>query len=491
MVRRDGTLAVPAQVLLAAAVLAGLFITGTSDPFSTFFFLSYVLVGGLLATRRPKNLVSWLLIGIAFSFIGTTTRPDLDIPGLKTGTASLSDELWVWVGSWSGSVTFVLFAALAATFPSGRLPAGRWRRPIVVGLAAGLVVVILSMFAPRLNVSTNGGNDIYVPNPIGLIPDFAALPQATIAIFLVVIAAFAVAIVSMLARYRGAAETTRLQLRWLLAAISFVLFGVCVGLILGTLFGAQLGGSVWIVAIVAYPTVPIAVGVAILRYRLYEIDRIVNRTLVYGAVTAILAGLFAGATVLTQRMFVAATGQRSDAAIVLTTLAVATLYAPVRKRVESFVDLYFKYDQRLFGAYRDELRRALDVLAPDRAAQRLAREAIAETGAVGAAVIGADGLVLASAGVLRTEPSITVPVRAEGAPLAAILLGPRADGRPHRALALEALGEVAGMAAVASAAIPSTVQAGTAPKNSLVEVGDGEAEAAAATSPSVVHAERS
>jgi len=125
MVRRDGTLAVPAQVLLAAAVLAGLFITGTSDAFSTFFFLSYVLVGGLLAIRRPNNLVSWLLIGIAFSFIGTTTRPGIDIPRLKTGTASLSDELWVWVGSWSGSVTFVLFAALAATFPSGRLPVGR------------------------------------------------------------------------------------------------------------------------------------------------------------------------------------------------------------------------------------------------------------------------------------------------------------------------------------------------------------------------------
>jgi len=459
MVRRDGTLAVPAQVLLAGAVLAGLFITGTSDPFSTFFFLSYVLVGGLLATRRPKNLVSWLLIGIAFSFIGTTTRPDLDIARLKTGNASLTDELWVWVGSWSGTATFVLFTALAATFPSGRLPAGRWRRPIVVGLVAGLGVMILSMFAPRLDVSGNGANDIFVPNPIGLIPDFAALPQAMIAIFLVVIAAFAVAIASMLARYRWAPETTRLQLRWLIAAISFVLFGVCVGLVLGTLFADQLDGSVWIVAIIAYPTVPIAVGVAILRYRLYEIDRIVNRALVYGAVTAILAGLFAGVTVLTQRIFVALTGQRSDAGIVLTTLAVATLYAPVRKRVESIVDRYFKYDQRLFGAYREELLRTLEVLAPRRAAQRLAREAIAETRAVGASVVGVDGVVLASAGESRTDASITVPVRAEGAHLAAVLLGPRSDGRPHSAQALAALGEVAGMAAVASAAIPASVHA--------------------------------
>jgi hypothetical protein len=242
-----------------------------------------------------------------------------------------------------------------------------------------------------------------VPNPIGLIPDFPALPQVMVAGFMVVIGAFAVAIASMLARYRGAPETTRLQLRWLLAAISFVLLGITTGLILGTLFGDQLGGNVWIPAIIAYPTVPIAVGVAVLRYRLYEIDRIVNRALVYGAVTAILAGVFAGVTVLTQRIFVALTGQRSDAAIVLTTLAVATLYAPVRKRVESIVDRYFKYDQRLFGAYRDELRRTLDVLALDRAAHRLAREAIAETGAVGVAVVGTDGLVLASIGESSTS----------------------------------------------------------------------------------------
>jgi hypothetical protein len=489
VVRRDGTLAVPAQLLLVGALVAGLVVAGTSDPFTTLFFLSYVLVGGLLAIRRPKNLVSWLLIGIAFTFIGTTSRPDLDIPRLKAGTASLSDELWVWVSSWSGSATFFLYTALAATFPSGRLPAGRWRRPLVVGLAAALFVVILSMITPRLSASTNGVNEVFVPNPIGLIPDFPALPQVMLAGFMVVIGAFAVAIASMLARYRGAPETTRLQLRWLLAAISFVLLGISTGLILGTLFGNQLGGNVWIPAIIAYPTVPIAVGVAVLRYRLYEIDRIVNRALVYGAVTAILAGVFAGVTVLTQRIFVALTGQRSDAAIVLTTLAVATLYAPVRKRVESIVDRYFKYDQRLFGAYRDELRRTLDVLALDRAAHRLAREAIAETGAVGVAVIGTDGLVLASIGESSTEPATTVAVRAEGAPLVAVLLGPRADGRPHRAEALAALAEVAGLAAVASAAIPATVHGDAANEKSRVEVDGARTEVVRVTSTPAVRTE--
>lgn len=457
MLRPDGTLAYPLRVALVLLAAAAVLIAATTDPFTAVFVLSYALVGGLLAIRRPKNLVSWLLIGIALTFLGTTTTPDLDIRRLQAGTGSLGDELWAWLNTWSGSATFLLFGVLAAVFPSGRLPGGRWRQPLVIAFAVGLLLVVLPMFAPKLSASTNGVDEVLVPNPIGLIPEFPGIGEAIAGAFLVVLAVFGLAAVSMLARYRGATEVTRLQLRWLLAAISFVLLGVAAGLVLGSLFGDQLDGNVWIPAIVAYPTVPIAIGVAVLRYRLYEIDRIVNRALVYGAVTAILAGTFAAVTLLTQRMFVVLTGQRSEAAIVLTTLAVATLYTPVRKRVESLVDRYFKYSQRLFGAYREELRRALDVMAAARAAQRLAREAVVETGAVAAAVIGTDGLVVGTAGEWPADSSITVPISAEGAPLTAVLLGPRRDGRPHRTQALAALGEVAAMAATASAAIPAGV----------------------------------
>ena len=459
MLRRDGTLSWPLRIALVAVCGAGLAVVATADPFATVFFVSYVVVGLVLAVRRPTNLVSWLLIGIAFGFIGTTTRVDLDIPHLKTGTASAGDEIWAWVSAWSGSATFVLFTALAATFPTGRLPAGRWRAPIVAGLSVGVASVVLAMIAPKLTVSTDGANDVLVPNPIGLIPDFDALQQVMLGSFLVVVAAFALGVASMLARYRGATETMRLQLRWLLAAISFVLFGISCGLVLGMLFGNQLDGSIWIPAIIAYPTVPVAVGLAVLRYRLYEIDRIVNRALVYGTVTAILAGVFAAVTLLTQRVFVALSGQRSDAAIVLTTLAVATLYTPVRKRVELLIDRYFKYDQRLFGAYREELRRTLEVLAAAPAALRLAREAVKETGAVAAAVIGSDGKVVASAGEWPAEPSITVPLNTGRAPLTAVVIGPRRDGRPHRPQAVAALGEVATLAALASGAIPAGVPA--------------------------------
>lgn len=458
MVRPDGTLGLPVQILVALVVVGGFYAAISSDPFSTFFFVCYVLVAGLLVNRRPTNLVSWLLLAIAFGFIGTTGRPSLDFAALKTGTASFGDETWVWLGSWSGAATFVLYAALAATFPTGRLPVGPWRRPLVVALAVGGAIVLVSMVAPRMSASTDGVDEVLVPNPIALIPDFAGFETVMLAGFLVVLGVFALSIANLLTRYRVAAEITRLQIRWLLAAIIFVLIGVSVGLFLGTVF-PSLGGLVWIVAIAAYPTVPAAIGIAVLRYRLYEIDRIVNRALVYGAVTAILAGVFAAVTLLTQRLFVALTGQRSDAAIVLTTLAVATMYTPLRKRVELIVDRYFKYDQRLFGAYRDELRRALDVLAPARAAHRLAHEARSETGASGVAVTGSDGSILASAGQWPAEPTIAIPVRADGAPLAAVLLGPRHDGRPHRSQAITALGEVAAMAGVASTAIRTSAEA--------------------------------
>jgi hypothetical protein len=330
---------------------------------------------------------------------------------------------------------------------------------VVVALVAGTAIVALTMFGPILSVSDAGGDTIFVPNPVGVIPYFHGMDAMPTLALVLELALGVPALASIIARYRGASETTRLQLRWLLAAVSCVFFIVIASVALSLLF-PRTANTVWILVVLAFPTVPIAIGFAVMRYRLYEIDRIVNRALVYGTVTAILAGVFAAVTLITQRLFVALTEQTSEAAIVLTTLTVATLFTPVRKPVERLVDRYFKYDQRLFGAYRDELRRALDVLAPTPAALRLARETLTETGAVAAAVIGADGKVIASAGSWPAESTITVPVISDGAALTAVVIGPRRDGRPHRPQALAALGEVAALAATAATAIPDGAQAG-------------------------------
>jgi hypothetical protein len=159
--------------------------------------------------------------------------------------------------------------------------------------------------------------------------------------------------------------------------------------------------------------------------------------------------VFAAATTLSQRLFVAVAGQSSDAAVVLTTLVVVAVYAPVRKRIEAVVDRYFKYDQRAYGRYLDELGHLLELIEPARAAARLAKEALVHTGATGVAVLAPGGRIVASAGTWPADPAVAVPIDAAGSPLASLLVGPRIDGKAHAPARLTELGEAAKVAAIA------------------------------------------
>lgn len=445
MVRADGTLATPVRLALAAVVLIG-FVLAIADAFTILFYGSYIAVGALLAIRRPRNAVSWLLVGIAFALLGTTIPQRFDVPALLAGGGSLADRAALWIRAWIAIALFLGFAALTFIFPSGQLPKGRWGRTAIVLLAVGGLICVATMLEPIVTVSVAGGS-VNLPNPLGLLPDGPFWPIITGASYAVPLAALTAAVINMLVRYRGSDEQTRLQLRWLLASMAFVLIGIVFALSVFAIRGDDAGGLAWILVIGAYPTVPLAVGVAVLRYRLYQIDRIVNRALVYGAMTAILGGVFAAATALSQRLFIAFAGQTSDAAIVLTTLVVVTAYGPLRKRVESVVDRYFKYDQREYGPYLADLRRLRELIEPTLAARRLATEAMAQTGAVGVAVVGATSTILASAGTWPAEPNIEVPIAVTGSDLATVLLGPRSDGKPHAAARLRALAEIGTVAA--------------------------------------------
>jgi hypothetical protein len=178
---------------------------------------------------------------------------------------------------------------------------------------------------------------------------------------------------------------------------------------------------------VASSLIPVAVGIAITRYRLYEIDRIVNRTILYGALTAILAGLFTAGVGVAQRLFVALTGETSDAALVLTTFVVATAYAPLRKSLEAMVDRRFRYDRARFGAYRDEVLHVLEVIDPVSVAPRLCREAVRELDAVGGGVVDTGGRPLATDGTWPVQTVVRIAL-ADGS---ALIVGPRRDGEPH------------------------------------------------------------
>jgi hypothetical protein len=148
-------------------------------------------------------------------------------------------------------------------------------------------------------------------------------------------------------------------------------------------------------------------------------------------------------------VFVAATGETSDAAIVLTTLVVATLYAPLRKRLEAIVDRRFRYDERRFGPYREEVQRILSVLEPRSAADRLAREAMRELAASGAAVLGAGDRPTAHVGEWPLRPAVRLAIPGGGDWMASIVVGPRVDGRPHDPRSIAELQEVVVLAAAA------------------------------------------
>jgi hypothetical protein len=442
--RADGTLGVPARIGVVALVALG---GGLAlvDPFTLVFFLSYALVGVLLVFRRPANVVSWLLLVIAFGFIGTTSTPPVDVVALAAGRGSFIDLVWAWAYSGSGFVVFLSFAALAFVFPGGRLPSGRWRPVAIASLIAALVATVSTLIAPTFEVSLDGVHSVEVANPFAVAPDLPIAPFVSGLALAVVVAAFGLGVLSTVDRYRNAQGVPQLQLRWLLAAIAFVLFAIVVGLVLGLTVGDQVGGLIWLPAIVAYPTVPIAIGFAIFRYRLYEIDRIVNRAVVYGSLTAILTGVFAALTAVSQRLFLSATGQTSEAALVLTTLVVASLYAPARKRVESAVDSVLKYEQRQFGAYRDQLAKLLELIDLQPAAARLASEVVATTRAVGAAVTDGDGVLLGTAGTWPAGEVTTVRVP-DPSRFWAVLVGPRHDGRSHDAVTIAAVEEIAALA---------------------------------------------
>ena len=260
---------------------------------------------------------------------------------------------------------------------------------------------------------------------------------------------------SLFVRYRRGDSIVRAQLRW----FGLIAVVVVIAFVLATLL-AENGEVFFGIGVTAIACLPITIGVAITRYRLYDIDLIINRAIVYGTLTAILAGIFTAGVGLGQRLFVAFTGESSDAAIVLVTLVVATLYAPLRKRIEAVIDKRFKYDTRRFGPYAEEVRSVLAVIDPARAAEKLAGEAVSELGAMGAAVVDASGAVLATAGtwpVGSDEPPTRIVLADEG-PIRAILVGPGRGGRAHAAADLAALEEV-GRLVASSVLLPAAPRA--------------------------------
>ena len=322
----------------------------------TTLVLSFSTVGALIATRRPHNPIGWIMLAAGIS-VGATLLASAYVDlSLALPQESLPATQWVaWVTSWLPLVGFApMVTFLLLLFPDGRLPSRRWRP---VGWLAVVAVATLA-----LGTALTPGSLVYraeVINPLGLAPIEGSLLEEGGVGWLLVPVSVVLSAASMVVRFRRAAGEQRQQIKWLALAAVFA----AVGWVFSSLtYETKLEAAGILLVLFSFLGIPLAVGIAVLKYRLYEVDLLINRTLVYGSLTATLVALYFGAVVLLQRIFVTLTGQQSTLAVVASTLLIAALSNPLRRRVQAFVDRRFyrsKYDTRktleAFSAHmRDE-----------------------------------------------------------------------------------------------------------------------------------------
>jgi hypothetical protein len=329
-------------------------------------FVAYAGMGVFLAVRRPRNPLGWLLALTGCGLALGNARVDADPTTLVSGTTNLGLAVVSWANSDGWALAFVGVIGIALLFPSGRLVPGRmaW-----VGWSIGAVALALAFLVaagPSVKVTDVNGGNVSLPNPLAIAPDsglWGAVPPLDL-LYTALFAIVAAATAGLLARFRGASGIERLQYRWLVAAIVLVVITNGTWAALHFAFRGPYESYASAALVVAYPLVPVAIGIAVLRYRLYEIDRIISRTLGYAILTAILAGVFAGAVLGLQAVLRPITAE-SQVAVAASTLLVAALFGPIRRRVQAIVDRRFdrsRYDAaRVADGFGARLRDRLEL----------------------------------------------------------------------------------------------------------------------------------
>ena len=330
---------------------------------------SAALVGALIASRQPRNPVGWFVLGHALCFSLGEFGRQYAIYGVLTQHGSLPfARAMIWPTYWVWYPGLVLMISLLPLyFPDGRLVARDWR------WATGLAVVF-GTFATGLAMVRPGDNEARgIPNPLG-IESLSEGARALSSVFDLIMSAGwlllgSVAVASLIVRFRRSQAEERKQLEWFLYAVVLVLLVNTIG----QLFSSELLPSAVreFLFVFTLEGLWVAIGIAILRYRLYGIDILINRTLVYGTLTASLAALYFAVIVVLQMLFDLLSGQQSTLAVVASTLLIAALFNPLRRRIQLFIDRRFyrkKYDARqtleAFSArLRDETN--LDALSGD------------------------------------------------------------------------------------------------------------------------------
>jgi hypothetical protein len=341
----------------AKAVLEPLGFNGTASLVLT---ITLPGIGWLIATRRPENPIGWMLLAIGFFYALTQLSEAYVLYGRVAAAGSLPlPDLMSWLSHLIWAPAYMLLILLPLVFPDGRVPSRRWR-PVVwmAGIALALIVIPSAVALWPYGGPLLGPGDARPPARDAAPGTADLLQYAGLIMSLGVAVAGVAAIVT---RSRGSVGAERQQIKWFAGAV-FVEF-----------LAIFLAISTWVVlpppldalaAIIAAPLIPFAIGIAILRYRLYDIDRVISRTVSYAAVSAILAIVFLG-TVFVSQALLASYFQGTPVAVAASTLLVAALFQPLRRRVQSVVDRRFdrsRYDaERTAAAFSGRLREQIDL----------------------------------------------------------------------------------------------------------------------------------
>src|SRR5215208_6114884 len=338
-----GTIAVVASTLLSGLIGLGL-----------------TALGLLVAYRRPVNPVGWIIAGTGVTAAATDFVESYAIYAFSTNPGSLpGGDSMAWLSNWIYiPVLFAAPAMLFLLFPDGRLLSRRWRPVFWVVILTTCAAITTSIFQPALNDPPFEG----VVNPLGFSPPHALLTPLSYIGWPGMATSFLVAALAMILRLRRSRGVERQQLKWLAAAAAVLPLASVSGVVLYYLGYESIAGFLAIFSI--FP-IFLAAGYAILRYRLYDIDLIINRTLVYGSLTATLVAGYVGTVVVLQRALVFFTGQESTLAVVASTLVIAALFNPLRRRFQAFIDRLFyrrKYDAaKTLEAFSIKLRDETDL----------------------------------------------------------------------------------------------------------------------------------
>jgi hypothetical protein len=326
---------------------------------NTVIAVGFSPVGAVLAPRLPpKNPIGWLFcaIGLSYGVIHFSAQYAVYTQLTQPGSL-LGGQAAAWILSWAWVAAVGLIVFLGLLFPDGRLPSHRWRWFAWLSLLLIFVGTIWQAFASGTVANTGG---LY--NPLGVegVPNAFKLFQTLMLTLMFISAAF------LFVRRLRARGVERQQLKWFTYSATLAISGSILTYIISEVIGsAWLGWVGYVLALVGLIGLPISMGIAILRYRLYDIDVVINRTLVYGLLTATLALFYFGSVTLLQYLFSLLTGQGNTLAIVASTLAIAALFMPLRRRIQGFIDRRFyrrTYDARkTLEAFGTKLRDETDL----------------------------------------------------------------------------------------------------------------------------------